>query len=69
MTHKICISLDQDAYDILWGLIDAHRKSRQFGAKRIDTTASGVIRAGLDALAQDVLCLYKIDEVMRRRWR
>lgn len=69
MTHKICISLDEDAYQILCSLMDAHKKSQQFGTNKIKATASGVIRAGLDALAQDVLCLYKINEVMRRRWR
>lgn len=69
MTHKICISLDQDAYDILWGLMDAHRKSQAFGACKVEATASAVVRAGLDALADEVLCLSRIDGVMKRRWR
>lgn len=70
MTHKICISLDDESWDILQRYLIAHRRSHAWSSGRMamDATASAVVRAALDALADDCLGLHRVDRVMARRW-
>lgn len=68
MTHKICISLDEEAWKILQAIIENYKKGDGKPWMKAQCNPSAVIRAGLEALAVDVFCMVKIDKVIGRKW-
>lgn len=69
MTHKICISLDEESWKVIQDVITVFKADKKTMAwVRAQANPSAVIRAALDALNNDAFIIARLDNIIRRKW-
>ena len=69
MTHKICISLDEESWRIIQDIITVFKADEKTTRwVKAQANPSAVIRAALDALKNDAFVIGRLDDIIRRKW-